>query len=167
MSRVVRVVAALIEDKGKVLIGQRRKNDTHPLKWEFPGGKIEQGESARIALARELREELGIEAIIGPCVGHIRHSYGRRATVQLLFFRVAQFSGTPVNHAFEQIAWDAPERLPEYDFLAGDVEFVRRLANGHGQAASSLQNPEPSRGAATRVSGARGRGLRRPWRDAQ
>ena len=62
------VVAAVIERDGQILIGQRKARGRHGLKWEFPGGKVEPGEEPRAALARELREELAIEAVIGPII---------------------------------------------------------------------------------------------------
>ena len=127
---VIRVAAAVIEQNGKILIGQRRRNDSHPLKWEFPGGKIEAREQPDEALERELREELGIEARIGPQILRYQHSYPRGALIQLVFFRVTEFTGEPASLAFEQIAWEPPERLTGYDFVEGDIDFVRRLAAG-------------------------------------
>ncbi len=130
MRKPILVVAALIERDGQVLIGQRKRNDRHPLKWEFPGGKVESGESPRAALARELQEELQVEARIGPEVARYEHAYPKRAPILIIFFRVEAFSGDPVAHEFEQIAWVPPERLPEYDFLDGDLDFVQRLSRG-------------------------------------
>jgi 8-oxo-dGTP diphosphatase len=127
---VIRVAAAVIERNGRILIGQRRRNDSHPLKWEFPGGKIEAREEPAEALLRELREELGIEARIGPQILHYQHSYPRGALIRLIFFRVTEFTGEPDSLAFEQIAWEPPERLTGYDFVEGDIDFVRRLASG-------------------------------------
>lgn len=131
MSRlVIKVVAAVIERDGMILIGQRRKSDTHPMKWEFPGGKVERGESPSAALARELEEELGIQAHIGPELVRYTHDYPRRASIHLIFFGVRDFGGEPRNLAFEQIAWAPTAKLSSYDFLDGDIDFVRRLASG-------------------------------------
>jgi 8-oxo-dGTP diphosphatase len=127
---VIKVVAAVIERDGRILVGQRRKSDSHGLKWEFPGGKVERGEAATAALARELEEELGIQARIGPEIVRYSHEYPKRATILLIFFRVSEFSGEPQSLAFERIVWAMPEELPGYDFLDGDVDFVRRLAAG-------------------------------------
>ena len=127
---VIKVVAAVIERDGKILIGQRRKTDSHGLKWEFPGGKVERGESPAGALARELEEELGIQARIGHEIGRHTHYYPRRATIQLVFYTVKEFGGEPQSIAFENIVWESPERLTTYDFLDGDVDFVKRLAAG-------------------------------------
>ena len=125
---IVEVVAAVIERDGLILIGQRKPRGRHALKWEFPGGKVEPGEEPRAALARELREELGIEARIGHEIERYDFSYAVGQLTRLMFFHVTEFAGEPENLDFTQIAWAQPDQLPEYDFLAGDVEFVRRLA---------------------------------------
>ena len=135
---VIKVVAAVIERDGKVLVGQRKRGDSHGLKWEFPGGKVEAGEVPKAALARELTEELGITAIVGSEIVRYEHRYPGRTSILLIFYRVTEFTGEPQSYAFEQITWSTPERLPEYDFLEGDRDFVRRLAarqfpvDGHG-----------------------------------
>jgi 8-oxo-dGTP diphosphatase len=125
---IVEVVAAVIERGGLILIGQRKPRGRHGLKWEFPGGKVEPGEESREALARELREELGIEARIGDEIERYDFSYSAGHVTRLIFFRVTEFTGEPANLDFAQIAWVERHRLPEYDFLEGDVAFVRRLA---------------------------------------
>lgn len=125
---VIKVVAAVIEREAKILIGQRRREDSHGLKWEFPGGKVERGESPASGLARELREELGIEATIGQELVRYEHRYPRRTSILLIFYSVTEFSGVPESLAFEKILWESPEKLPGYDFLDGDIDFVRRLA---------------------------------------
>jgi 8-oxo-dGTP diphosphatase len=122
------VVAALMERDGLLLICRRRATDPHPLKWEFPGGKAEPAESLEDALRRELREELGIEAEIGPEVTRYEFSYPGKRPILLVFFQVREFAGDPRNLVFDEIRWEARRALPAYDFLDGDVEFVRRLA---------------------------------------
>jgi 8-oxo-dGTP diphosphatase len=124
------VAAALIVKAGDVLICQRRPDQPMALQWEFPGGKIEQGESAEQALARELNEELGITARIGPRVAHIRHNYRHGGAVDLQFFAVHEFSGELENRIFHQMRWVKLETLPEYDFLAADRDLVKDLAAG-------------------------------------
>ena len=132
----LRVVAAVIEREDEVLIGQRRAGDRFQFKWEFPGGKVEPDEDPKEALARELREELGIEAVIGEEVARYEYHYPGKTAILLIFMRVISFSGEPVNHVFESIRWEFRHRLPEYDFLDGDVDFVRRLARGLFRAAA-------------------------------
>jgi len=131
---VVEVVAAVIERNGPdgkmILIGQRLPGGRHPGKWEFPGGKVEPGEEPRAALARELREELGIEAQIGGEIERYDFRYGEGAPLRLIFFRVSEFTGEVINLDFAQIVWALSDKLTDYDFLAGDVEFVKRLAGG-------------------------------------
>jgi 8-oxo-dGTP diphosphatase len=121
------VVAAVIERDGHVLICQRKRG-RHALKWEFPGGKVEPNENPPEALARELREELAIEAKIGEELARHSIQYGNGPRIQLRFYRVTEFTGEPVNVVFERIVWEKRSRLPEYDFLEGDVGFVRDLA---------------------------------------
>lgn len=125
--KVIAVVAALIERDGQVLICQRKKGHRHELKWEFPGGKVEPGESPPQALERELEEELGIRARIGPEMERYQFCYQQKAPIELIFYRVAEFSGEARNRIFEDIRWEAFGNLLRYDFLDGDVDFVRRL----------------------------------------
>ena len=122
------VVAAVIERDGRILICQRKSGGKHALKWEFPGGKVEPGEDAESALARELREELQIEAAIGPRMHTQTVQYSNGPEIRLAFYRVTRFSGEPVNLQFEQIVWTDRGRIAAYDFLEGDLEFVKKLA---------------------------------------
>jgi len=123
----VTVVAAVIERAGRILIGQRKRTGRHPFKWEFPGGKVEPGEDSPTALARELREELGIDAVIGEQMDAYDVSYGEGPLTRLEFYRVTQFTGEPRNLDFEQIQWVESARLAEFDFLEGDARFIRKL----------------------------------------
>lgn len=127
------VVAGIIEQDGLILIGQRKRGRRHGLKWEFPGGKVEPGESPRVALKRELEEELSIHAAIGREIVRYEYRYPRRTPVLLIFYRVNRYEGTPVNRVFEDIRWEKIERLRHYDFLDGDFDFIRRLGRGEFQ----------------------------------
>jgi 8-oxo-dGTP diphosphatase len=124
------VVAALIQRGGKLLICQRRGDGRHGLKWEFPGGKVEPGETPRQALERELTEELGIHARIGPEIVRYEVHYPKRIDILLIFHLVTDFQEEPVNAIFEQIKWETLSSLPSYDFLDGDLDFIRLLACG-------------------------------------
>ncbi|GGA60302.1 NUDIX hydrolase [Edaphobacter acidisoli] len=128
------VVAALIlrssGDTPEVLICQRKPDQPMCLKWEFPGGKIEPGEGPEAALARELDEELGISAAIGPRVARIRHKYRNGGAVDLQFFTVREFTGEIENRIFNDVRWAPMTTLPDYDFLAADLGLIHDLAEG-------------------------------------
>lgn len=124
------VAAALILRGGTVLICQRRADQPMALKWEFPGGKIEPGETAEQALARELDEELGIRATVGAPVAHIRHTYRNGGAVDLQFFAVLTFEGELQNRIFNEFRWVPLKALPDFDFLAADRGLIRDLAEG-------------------------------------
>jgi 8-oxo-dGTP diphosphatase len=128
------VVAALIEQDGRLLVGQRRRGDTFALKWEFPGGKVRPEESLERALGRELREELGVTAVIGCELYRTRHRYGEFSEELLLVFFSVQLTSAPRNLAFEQIRWVERAQLGSLDFLPADREFVARLAAGEFSA---------------------------------
>jgi len=125
-----RVVAALIARDGKLLVCQRTRHQTMPLKWEFPGGKIEEGEQPRDALRRELEEELGIHATIGDEAARIQHEYPNGGMVELRFFLVREFLGEIQNRIFKDIRWALPKELPKFDFLEADLTLVTDLAQG-------------------------------------
>jgi 8-oxo-dGTP diphosphatase len=125
-----RVVAAIIWQGGNVLVCQRTRHQTMPLKWEFPGGKIEEGEQPRDALRRELEEELGIRAVVGDEVARVRHEYPDGNSVELRFYDVREYSGELENRIFRDIRWAGPRELPAYDFLEADLDLVRDIAEG-------------------------------------
>ena len=132
------VVAALIlrtvsgEDgkRTEVLVCQRRPDQPMSLKWEFPGGKIEPGETAEQALARELDEELGIVATIGRRVAQLRHRYRNGGSIDLQFFVVESFERELENRIFNAMQWTPLDALPALDFLAADHTLIRDLADG-------------------------------------
>ena len=119
------VVAAVIERDGLILIGQRKPGGRHPGKWEFPGGKVEPGETPEQALARELEEELGILGAAGQEIMRYQHTYPGRDTIVLIFFRVQEFGGEPRNVIFHEMRWEPVERLAEFDFVEGDTRFIQ------------------------------------------
>jgi mutator protein MutT len=121
------VVAAIIEREQKILVCQRKGNGPHAWKWEFPGGKVESGESLTAALERELREELAIDAQVAEEIARYEFAYPGKPAILLVFFAVSDFDGVPENRVFERIEWSARETLANYDFLEGDADFVRSL----------------------------------------
>lgn len=125
-----RVVAALILKDDKLLVCQRTRHQTMPLKWEFPGGKIEAGEQARDALHRELDEELGIDATIGEEVARIRHDYKTGSSVELRFYVVRAFEREIENRIFRDLRWASRDELPSFDFLEADRELVKDISEG-------------------------------------
>jgi 8-oxo-dGTP diphosphatase len=127
---VKRVVAAVIVQGGKILVCQRTRHQTMPMKWEFPGGKIEEGEQPRDALRRELEEELGIDAIIGDEIARIKHEYKGGSSVELRFYLVREFRREIENRIFRDMQWAQPKDLPSFDFLEADLTLVADLASG-------------------------------------
>ncbi len=127
---MITVTAGILTHGEYVLICQRRAGGRFPLKWEFPGGKVEDGESPEDCLRRELREELSVEAEVGPELYRTEHRYESGFAVRLLFFRIYRYTGMPVNLAFERIEWARVTELSGYDFLEADRELVDRMARG-------------------------------------
>jgi 8-oxo-dGTP diphosphatase len=129
-----RVVAALMlrgeGEARELFICQRRPDQPMGLKWEFPGGKIEPGETSEQALFRELQEELGIDAEIGRRITTIHHTYRNGGAIEIEFFLVRSFAGELVNRIFQQMLWSPVSRLPDFDFLAADLTLIRDLADG-------------------------------------
>jgi 8-oxo-dGTP diphosphatase len=129
-----RVVAAIIVrgqgDGREVFICQRKAEQPMGLKWEFPGGKIEPGETSEEALVRELGEELGIVATVGELVTTVRHAYRNGREIEIQFFTLRRWDGEMQNRIFEQMQWSKLEKLPEFDFLAADLTLIRDLAEG-------------------------------------
>ncbi len=130
--KAVNVVAAVIERQDRrILIGQRRRTDSSPLKWEFPGGKVREGETPEAALARELREELGVTLRKSREIARVQHSYAASPeALEIRFFAAEIGEERIVPRAFERIAWALPKELSQYDFLAANATLVAHLATG-------------------------------------
>jgi 8-oxo-dGTP diphosphatase len=125
---MVQVVAAIIEREGRILICRRTAAQSHPLQWEFPGGKVEPGETPEAALARELEEELGIHDAAGEEMTRYDFAYPDKPPIHLIFIRVSRYTGEPRNLIFDEMRWELPERLPSFDFVEGDRDFIRGIA---------------------------------------
>ena len=123
------VSAGIIIEGDRLLICQRHRTDPYALQWEFPGGKVREGERLEDSLRRELAEELSIEVDVGKEVFRLRHRYPDRY-VEVVFFSVPAFRGMVRNQVFEAIAWTARSELVSYNFLEADQELVQRIANG-------------------------------------
>jgi 8-oxo-dGTP diphosphatase len=129
----VEVVAGLIFQQTRLLVCQRKENGPFPLKWEFPGGKVEKGESHETALRRELREELGIEICDLKQIFRHEHNYSNAVVVDLRFYRIDSFSGEIENRVFHHLRWTTLEDLPSFDFLEGDLPLVRLLISSQAK----------------------------------
>lgn len=124
----IRVVAGLVFDgQGRVLIAQRPAGKALAGRWEFPGGKLEPGESPLAALERELREETGIQAVEATRVMHYAATYPAR-TIWLDVWLVRGWSGDPHGREGQALEWVAPSRLHEHDILEADAPIVAWLA---------------------------------------
>jgi 8-oxo-dGTP diphosphatase len=123
------VVAALVRRGGQILICRRPPGGALGGQWEFPGGKVEPGESPEEALARELREELGVDAQIGPLVFEHTHAYAPDRVAHLLFYE-AMLEGAPKALEHDEIRWVKPVSLRLFDFVAGDDPINEKLARG-------------------------------------
>jgi len=124
---MVQVVAAIMERDGLILIGQRTPEQSHPLKWEFPGGKVEAGETPEQALVRELEEELGILVRDFSEITRYQFTYPGKDRIELIFFRVSQHAEDIQNRIFHDLRWEPKEKLCEFDFVEGDRDFLRGL----------------------------------------
>jgi 8-oxo-dGTP diphosphatase len=125
---MVQVVAAIIERNGRILVGQRQASQSHALKWEFPGGKVEPGETPERALARELEEELDIREAAGAEIARYPYTYPGKDAIELIFIRVTRFRGEPRNVIFHEIRWATAGEMAALDFVEGDTAFLRSLA---------------------------------------
>ncbi len=133
------VTAGVIARDNSVLVGQRPAAGHHPGKWEFPGGKVEPGESLEDCLRRELREELGIEAAVGERLWQTQHQYPGREPFVLTFLAVPSYHGAVTNRVFAALTWAPIGTLGAIDFLEGDREFVAQLDAGRVRVASTAQ----------------------------
>ncbi len=123
---MIEVVAALIRNDGKFMICQRPENKSRPLLWEFPGGKVEAGETKEAALARECREELDIELAVGEIFAESTFVYPD-ISVHLTLLEARIVSGEPKLLEHRDIRWITPEEAHLFEFSPADVPFVEKL----------------------------------------
>lgn len=124
------VAAGVLCINDRILLGQRRESGAHPLKWEFPGGKLEPGETAAAALVRELREELAVDATPGPTLWVTRHRYPAGPSVALTFIGTLAIDRMPRNLVFADLRWVPIAALGAVDLLEADREFGGALQAG-------------------------------------
>ena len=124
------VVGGLIYQNKKILICQRKKEGDHPLKWEFPGGKLKDSENNKDALKRELKEELSIEINEMIFFDEYLYEYKKLSKIlKLVFFQIFQFEGEIQNKVHQQLKWIDISKLGDYDFLEGDLKIINKLMN--------------------------------------
>jgi len=141
------VAAGLLVEDDRVLVARRRNGDHLGGQWEFPGGKVRPGESVEDALARELREELGVRTEPGALWGTVRHRYPERdVCIHFLFARIVD--GTPHPHAADELRWASPPEMLELPFPPADRALVRALARCHrsGIPLGESRQPPPENG---------------------
>lgn len=124
---MVRVAVGIIRARGNILVCQRKQSARYGLKWEFPGGKIENGESAADCLKRELMEELNIDASIGTLYHRHHYTYPDAGTFDVLYYIITSYRGELQNRTFEAIEWIPTHRLASIDMLDGNREVVEKL----------------------------------------
>ncbi len=125
----IMVAAGILKQGDRILVCQRLRKDAYGLQWEFPGGKVRDGEDLRRTLERELAEELAIQAEVGEEIFRLQHRYPDRF-VEVVFFSVPSYRGKVRNRVFEAIDWAPRRNLASYDFLEADRELVERIARG-------------------------------------
>jgi 8-oxo-dGTP diphosphatase len=123
----IAVAVGLLVRDDRVLMGERRPGKVYPLHWEFPGGKIEYGETPLEALARELREELAIEIVDGELWFSETAHYSNGETYYIEYYVVRQWAGDVINHEFRSIRWISLETLPMLQHLSGNARILERL----------------------------------------
>ena len=124
------VVGGLIYQNEKILICQRKEEGDHPLKWEFPGGKLKDNENNQEALKRELKEELSIEINEMIFFDEYLYEYKKLSKIlKLVFFQIFQFEGEIQNKVHQQLKWIDISKLGDYDFLEGDLKIINKLMN--------------------------------------
>lgn len=121
-------VGILFNDNNQVLLCQRPKHKSYPLKWEFPGGKVEQGEQPTEALQRELQEELGITVEESVLLHSEANAYSDGRTYQVDYFKVTAWTGAIENKEFASTEWTHASQLLEYDILEGNKNICTKLA---------------------------------------
>jgi 8-oxo-dGTP diphosphatase len=138
-SSMIKVAVGIVRLGPQVLVCQRKKTSRYPLKWEFPGGKFENGESVAECLRRELREELSIEAVVGEELHRQEWLYPDSGSFEVFYHFVDSFSGTIRNNVFEQVKWVSVAELAGMDMLEGNKDAVMMLAKQRQNSNSKVQ----------------------------
>ena len=127
LSNIIKVTAAILEKDGKILIAKRKTGDKlFAGLWEFPGGKVEEGETPEECMARELKEELDIEVEVGELITSNKHKYPH-GIFELLAYRVKHVSGEMVLNDHEEIKWVTADEMSNYEFPPADLPIIKEL----------------------------------------
>ena len=130
-SKIIRVTAAIIESGDKILIAQRKsEDDLFGELWEFPGGKIEDGETPEECMARELKEELEIEVEVGMLITSNKHRYPN-GIYELLAYKVEHISGNFVLNDHDKVKWITIDEISKYDFPPANTPIINYLKNSY------------------------------------
>ena len=124
--KTIKVTGAIIQNDNYFLIGRRGKDEKSAGMWEFPGGKLEKGESPKECIKRELKEELNIDAEIGELFSSYTYNYPH-VSYELFFFKVNSFFGEPVKSVHDKLKWEKLKNFYKYDFLPGDGPLIDKL----------------------------------------
>jgi 8-oxo-dGTP diphosphatase len=135
---MIKVAVGIITLGSQVLVCQRKRGSRYPLKWEFPGGKFENGESAEQCLRRELREELSIDASVGVEFFHQEWLYPDSGSFEVYYHFVPSYAGTIRNNVFEQIRWVHSAELIGIDMLDGNKDVVVKLKSQNGKLTNGM-----------------------------
>jgi 8-oxo-dGTP diphosphatase len=145
MKLPVCVACALIERDGRLLVAQRPPGKSLPLKWEFPGGKFEPGESGAEALAREIREELGVSISIARALPEVTHDYGTFA-ITLSPFVCTLTAGEPIPREHVALHWCTAAEAAGLDLAAADVPVLEQYLDGRSATRATALLPRALRG---------------------
>ena len=126
--KTIKVTGAIIQNDNNFLIGRRGKDEKSAGMWEFPGGKLEEDESLKECLKRELNEELNIDAEIGELFFSYTYNYPH-VSYKLYFFKVNSFFGAPTKCVHDKLKWEKLKNFYKYDFLPGDGPLIDKLLN--------------------------------------
>jgi 8-oxo-dGTP diphosphatase len=129
MTKIIKVTAAILEHDGRIIIAQRKSSDPLSGKWEFPGGKIEHGETPEKCLARELKEEFDIDVAVGALLGSNVHHYDH-ISIELKAYRASWVSGAISMNDHKAYRWVTIDQFTEFDFAPADIPFVEMIRRG-------------------------------------
>ncbi len=131
---MIQVAVGILLNDGAVLLCQRKADARYGLKWEFPGGKLEPGESPQHCLVRELYEELSIHATVGPLLHRNHAIYPDSGSFDVFYFQITSYTGAIVNRVFESFTWVPLRNLTSFDILEGNRDIVDLLISTHANS---------------------------------